>query len=121
MDLINNGNEDLTFDLLFNFPDNNINFDTIKKLNGDSGFIINKYGEELSSGNISITTSICNENYICNTLNGNYVKSNNLNDMWNNFINNNNNNKANNDTNIQYSFINRNISVKSNSTMVIEI
>eukprot|EP01084_Bolivina_argentea_P134759 237594_1 len=88
INLINNGNQDITIDFLFNLPDI-INVNTINKY-ANNGISINKYGKHTSqSGNITMCTYECNMNdSTCNQpLNGDFIESDTVTENWYKFIN----------------------------------
>ena len=55
MDLINDGTEDMTVDLMFNFPDQLIGYDLLTPVS-TNGYVINNEGRiSVASGNITVT------------------------------------------------------------------
>eukprot|EP01084_Bolivina_argentea_P219343 372040_1 len=117
MDLINNGNKDISVDLLFNYPDQGIAFDSLTTLD-INGWTINKKGINDSSGNITMSTYQCSSLTQCDKLNSNAVVSGSLNAAWSLFTNGNNNigidiGSVSNTT--QYPLISRDVMVKANS------
>ena len=70
-DLINDGDNDLTIDFMFNIPDI-IGFDAVTLISQKNGITIEKVGEYLYSGYMTITTTKChidsNGNTICDDL-----------------------------------------------------
>ena len=115
-DLINNGDNDIIIDALFNYPDDNISFTDMNKFNAN-GFVINKDGTGLTSGNITMGIYDCISNNNCNAIPSEPVISSSLNDMWNTFSNKSNN--INGIPNKQYSLITNNINVPKNSIKTI--
>eukprot|EP01084_Bolivina_argentea_P219342 372035_1 len=119
MDLINNDAQDITVDLLFNFPDQNMNFDSLSAYNSN-GFTINKQGSNIASGNITMSTYQCISVTSCNPLNSKSTQYDTLSLMWNSFLNANDNIDENikvvtNTT--QYSLVNRGVKVAANSVV----
>ena len=119
MDLVNDGDDDIFVDLLFNFPDQGIGFDAASTYS-INGWTLNKIGQNESSGNISMSAYNCLSTTKCEKLSSHLSISPSLNAMWNGFINNDNDNEqfATNET-VQYSLKSTDIFVAAHSVISI--
>eukprot|EP01083_Nonionella_stella_P073672 199428_1 len=119
MDLINDGDEDISVDLLFNFPDQGIQFDNLASLDVN-GWTINKQGDNVTSGNITMSAYSCSSLTSCVKLKSNAATSASLAAIWSTFINGNDNkDDADISNKTQYSLISRDVMVKSKSVISI--
>eukprot|EP01084_Bolivina_argentea_P269292 457639_1 len=119
MDLINDGDKDLSIDLLFNFPDQNMMYNSLNAV-GNNGWVINKQGatNDVTVGNITMTAWDCQSVTQCSPITSNATIADSLGSMWSLFINNKEyvydmNTSTTNTT--QYPLITRNVMVKANS------
>ena len=85
MDLINDGTEDVTVDLMFNFPDQLIGYDLLTPV-ATNGYIINNEGTAVASGNITVTAWDCESVSSCAELKSTPAVAGNLEDEWKLYI-----------------------------------